>query len=314
MTEPEDGVSFVVPVYNKAPWLPAVLTALGNQRGDFDREFIFIDDGSTDQSLAMLHDLTGDWDDTTVITQDNRGSAHATNRGIEAARHGFIKFCDADDLLTRDATRRLLEALGASDACLAYGKRKFYADIEAIDAGAELDPPPQTDKETDKTTVMALPMRAALRNSLFNPSQMLVRAQSARAVGGCDERIVFSQEYSLTLRLARRWPFLRLEHLVALVLGEGPGRLSGDMARQLQRVTLACANFIEDDPGIAPDLRHFACRRAAGRAWKWRRRNHGAGFASPWFWRNLGSYMPVARDAPAFIRACARAFDDEAAP
>ncbi|MEE8515359.1 MAG: glycosyltransferase family A protein [Alphaproteobacteria bacterium] len=309
MTVPPDGVSFVVPVYNKAPWLPAVLTALGNQRGGFAREFIFIDDGSSDDSLAILRDLTRDWDDTTVITQDNRGSAHATNRGIEAARHPFIKFCDADDLLTRDGTHLLLEALSASDACLAYGNRKTYVDLAGIDAGTDLDPPAETAPETAKVTVMAAPMRAALRNSLFNPSQLLVRSESVRAVGGCDERIVYSQEYSLTLRLARRWPFLKLNQLVALVLGEGPGRLSGNMARQLQRVTLACANFLEDCPDIGPGLRHFACRRAAGRAWKWRRRIHGAGLASPWFWRNLGSYMPLDRDAPAFIRACARAFD-----
>lgn len=306
MTVPPDGVCFVVPVYNKAPWLPAVLKALENQRGDFARQFIFVDDGSTDDSPAILRDLTQGWDDTIVITQDNRGSAHATNRGIAQARYPFIRFCDADDLLTRDGTRILLDALSASDACLAYGKRKAYADLEEIDVGTDLDPP----RETAAVRHMAAPLRAALRNSLFNPSQLLVRTASAHAVGGCDERIVFSQEYSLTLRLARRWPFLKLEPLVALVLGEGPGRLSGNMARQLQRVTLACANFLEDSPDIDRGLKHFACRRAAGRSWKWRRRIHGAGFTSPWFWRNLGSYMPMDRDAPAFIRACARAFED----
>ncbi len=164
MTVPPDGVSFVVPVYNKAPWLPAVLKALGNQRGGFAREFIFIDDGSSDGSLAILRDLTRDWDDTTVITQDNRGSAHATNRGIEAARHAFIKFCDADDLLTRDGTRLLLEALSASDACLAYGERKAYVDLKEIDAGADLDPKAGTAPEAAKVTVMAQPMRAGVRN------------------------------------------------------------------------------------------------------------------------------------------------------
>ncbi len=186
----------------------------------------------------------------------------------------------------------------ASDACLAYGNRKAYVDLKEIDADADLDPKAGAAPEVAKVAVMAAPMRAALRNSLFNPSQILVRSERARAVGGCDERIVFSQEYSLALRLARRWPFLKLDQLVALVLGEGPGRLSGNMARQLQRVTLACANFLEDCTDIEPGLRHFACRRAAGRAWKWRRRIHGAGLTSPWFWRNLGSYVPLATATP----------------
>ena len=105
------GVSFVVPVYNKAPYLPGVLDRLAAQRGDFDREYIFIDDGSTDGSRATLKERTADWPDTTIVEQANHGVAHATNRGIERARMPFIKFCDADDLLVHGATQALLDAL-----------------------------------------------------------------------------------------------------------------------------------------------------------------------------------------------------------
>ena len=73
------GVSYVVPVFNKSRWLPAVLAALKNQRGDFAREYIFVDDGSTDDSLAVLRALTRDWPDTVVVAQANAGSAAATN-------------------------------------------------------------------------------------------------------------------------------------------------------------------------------------------------------------------------------------------
>ncbi len=48
------GVSYVVTVYNKAPYLPAMLDALAGQAGDFERQFIFVDDGSTDGSLDIL--------------------------------------------------------------------------------------------------------------------------------------------------------------------------------------------------------------------------------------------------------------------
>ena len=52
------GVSFVVPVYNKAAYLPDVLAAIRAQRGDFAWQYIFVDDGSTDDSLAILERLT----------------------------------------------------------------------------------------------------------------------------------------------------------------------------------------------------------------------------------------------------------------
>ena len=48
------SVSFVIPVYNKARYLKFVLNSLANQNGEFDREFIFINDGSTDGSLEIL--------------------------------------------------------------------------------------------------------------------------------------------------------------------------------------------------------------------------------------------------------------------
>ena len=73
-----EGVSFVVPVYNKAPYLPGVLDAIRAQRGDFARQYVFVDDGSSDGSLALLKRLTGGWPDTVIETQPNRGSANAT--------------------------------------------------------------------------------------------------------------------------------------------------------------------------------------------------------------------------------------------
>ena len=118
-----EGVSFVVPVYNKAPYLPGVLDAIKAQRGDFARQYIFIDDGSSDGSLALLKRLTRGWPDTLIESQPNRGSANATNRGIALAEFEFIKFVDADDLLAFDATEWLLRALEGSDACLGRSMR-----------------------------------------------------------------------------------------------------------------------------------------------------------------------------------------------
>jgi glycosyltransferase involved in cell wall biosynthesis len=303
-TKLEDGVSFVVPVYNKEPWLPAVLEGLKAQRGAFRREFIFIDDGSTDGSLALLRDLTRDWSDTRIISQANAGSAAATNRGIREARLSMIKFCDADDILMPDATRLLLDTLASREACLAWGERIFYRSIDEVQANAMTVP------DAPHVTAEDAPLKVAMRNSLFNPSQFLVRTDCAQQVGGCDERVVFSQEYTLTLRLAHRWPFLKLHVPVAFVLADAPGRLSANRGRQLQRVTLALANFLRDHPDVPPRLQKFACQRSAGRAWKWRLRHHADTMASPWFWHNVRSYLPLPADVPGFIETCAQAFDE----
>ena len=54
------SVSFIIPVYNKSSFLKYVIKCLKNQSGDFEREFIFVDDGSTDNSYEIISSLTKD--------------------------------------------------------------------------------------------------------------------------------------------------------------------------------------------------------------------------------------------------------------
>ncbi|MHA1538642.1 MAG: glycosyltransferase family 2 protein [Alphaproteobacteria bacterium] len=293
-----EGVSFVVPVYNKAPYLPGVLGAIEAQRGDFARQYVFVDDGSSDDSLAIVRRLTKDWPDTVIESQPNQGSAHATNRGIALARREFIKFVDADDLLAHDATDRLLRALRDSDACLAFGGVVRFEKADGFDLAAPLPDEPKVERLTD-------PLALALRNSLFNPSQFLARRECVTAVGGCDESIVYSQEYSLTLRLAGRWDFLRLDAPVAYLPVSAPGRISDDNARQLQRVTLACAAYLRPPPDTPPALVRLACRRASGRAWLFARRTLGAGIGSRWWRAFIRSRLGLVRRPVEFIERCA---------
>lgn len=298
------GVSYVVPVYNKAPYLADVLAAIHDQAGDFEREYIFIDDGSTDDSAALLARLTAGWPGVTIQRQDNHGSAHATNQGIARARLPFVKFVDADDLIGRHATRLLLQALVEHPgAVLAYGGSIAYPPDGPLPDLVAVDQP-------GAITEIAAPLQPALRNSLFNPTQFLARTEALRQAGGCDERVVHSQEYSLTLRLARLGSFLRIAAPVAYRPAMVPGSLGTHQGRQLRRVTLSCANFLRDYPDLTPQLRAFAARRAAGRAWKYARRNKAAGWLnSRWPWRNLASYLPLPRDHAAFIEGCMPAFD-----
>ena len=48
------GVSFIVTVYDKAAHLPRIIESLARQTGSFPREFIFVDDGSSDDSVETF--------------------------------------------------------------------------------------------------------------------------------------------------------------------------------------------------------------------------------------------------------------------
>ena len=214
----------------------------------------------------------------------------------------YVKFVDADDLLTRDATASLLAVLIATpDAVLAFGNRQFFRPDET----PVLEPAPK--KPT--TTLITAPLLPSIKNSLFNPTQFMTRTGLAQEVGGCDERVVYSQEYSLTMRLARHGTFVHLDATLAYLLDDNINRLSNNQGRQLQRVTKAVRLFVEDHPDLPGSLVRFACRRNAGRAWRYARRETGASLTSVWFRHYLRGYLSMWRNPVAFIKTCEEVYD-----
>ena len=195
------SVSFVIPVFNKSLYLKYVVKSLKEQKGKFNKEFIFIDDGSSDDSYKKLLSLTKNLNNSVVIKQKNKGSANATNVGINLAKMKYIKFLDADDVLLSNATNSLLKLLEKNDELiLAYGLQRKVSKLAEVDLKENFN--------TENYTKLFYPVKKAMRNSMFNPSQCLVRTEICKKVGGCDERIKFSQEYSLTLKLSRLGSFV----------------------------------------------------------------------------------------------------------
>ncbi len=93
--------SLVVAVYNTAGHLPQFIESVDRQSFDLDRvEVIAIDDGSTDDSAAILRAWAERRPDlVTVLAQPNAGQAAARNRGLEVARGEWVSFPDPDDLM-----------------------------------------------------------------------------------------------------------------------------------------------------------------------------------------------------------------------
>ena len=120
----------MVPLFRTERYLGGLLESFDDQRpGDYDLEFVFVDDGSDDRS----GEIAQAWLDSTsatgqVIRQDNRGVAAARNRGIEAATGSWITFPDSDDFISRsyfDEAAKALRDTGDEAVLLSANVQRF---------------------------------------------------------------------------------------------------------------------------------------------------------------------------------------------
>ena len=95
------AVTIVVPCFNEETSLKYTENALiqfeAEHGSAYDLSYIFIDDGSTDGTLALLHDLARRHANWSIVQHNiNRGIAAATLTGLKAARSEIVCVMDCD--------------------------------------------------------------------------------------------------------------------------------------------------------------------------------------------------------------------------
>jgi len=105
------AISVIMPVYNGEKYLQeAIDSVLGQTFGDF--ELLIVDDGSTDQTGAILETLQNE-PKIRRFSQSHQGVSAARNRGILEAQGALIAFLDADDVYYPNALATLHSAITA---------------------------------------------------------------------------------------------------------------------------------------------------------------------------------------------------------
>lgn len=129
MTEkptPDPVVSIIVPVFNSAAYLQKSLDSiLAQSFRDF--ELILVDDGSTDQSGAIVDRYAERDERITVFHKTNSGVSRTRNYGLSRASGEFVTFIDSDDFLSKDFLAKLLELMTPeTDFC--FGNLEMLTD------------------------------------------------------------------------------------------------------------------------------------------------------------------------------------------
>lgn len=102
--------SVIIPVYNTAAYLKSCIRSVLDQDNS-DLEIIAVDDGSTDDSLHILTEMSEYDSRLRIFSKHNGGQGSARNLGLKHARGRYIAFVDSDDTISIDMLSRVQEAL-----------------------------------------------------------------------------------------------------------------------------------------------------------------------------------------------------------
>lgn len=112
-------ISIIIPVYNTQNYLLKCIDSV-RQQSYKNLELIFINDGSTDNSSAILAKAAKSDSRIKVIEQENSGLSAARNRGIREASGDYIMFLDSDDWLDEETCAIALEKMKQHDADVVF--------------------------------------------------------------------------------------------------------------------------------------------------------------------------------------------------
>lgn len=115
------GISVVIATFNRAEQLRPCLDALARQTaGPESFEVVVVDDGSTDETAAMLREYRAPFR-LRVERQANRGPGAARNRGIDVAAGTYCLFMDDDILAEPELVSEHLTAQRAGAGVVGIG-------------------------------------------------------------------------------------------------------------------------------------------------------------------------------------------------
>jgi len=191
-------VSIVIPTYNTGRYvLDAIDSVLSQTHPHI--ELIVVDDGSTDETPALLEQHKGNF---ICFRQANGGQSSAMNFGWKQSTGELLGYLSADDLLHPNAIERIVATLAARpDAVLAY------PDFRIIDENS-------TPVRTVQTPDYAEKLLIANFQCLPGPGA-LFRRSAWLAVGDWDTSLRNIPDMDYFLKLCQQGPFVRVTEAVA---------------------------------------------------------------------------------------------------
>jgi glycosyltransferase involved in cell wall biosynthesis len=185
-------VSVILPTFNRCNYLQeAIASVLAQTYPRF--ELIVIDDGSTDQTTALLE--TYQDKRLRVLNQSNQGVSAARNQGIRQARGEFISLLDSDDYWRPEKLACQIDFFRTHPHLQICQTEEIW-----IRNGLRVNPKLRHQKRD------GFIFEPSLALCLISPSAVMLRAGLMEEVGLFDEDLPACEDYDLWLRVTYKYP------------------------------------------------------------------------------------------------------------
>ena len=203
-------VSVIIPTYNR-DWSihEAVESVLTQTYTDY--ELIVVDDGSTDETGAIL----GQWEDITVLSQKRQGVSAARNNGVHAAHGELIAFLDSDDFWLPEKLAVQVNYFDDNPDALICQTEETW-----LRRGVRVNPGQRHRKRA------GMIFKPSLALCLVSPSAVMMRRSLFLSMDGFDETLPACEDYDLWLRIAYQHPIGLIETPLIVKRGGHSDQLS----------------------------------------------------------------------------------------
>lgn len=186
-------VTVLMPCYNAEAWLTASVNSVLSQTFDYF-EFIIVDDGSTDNSLAILKEMQKTDRRIVIFTKANTGLADSLNLGLSHSRGEWIARIDADDICEPGRLKKQFDLVCEQPELVFVGTSLVIIDENSI-SGARFTYPEGHDELLQN---LILAKRFPPHSSAF------YRRSSVIELGGYRRRVRRAEDWDLWLRLSTK--------------------------------------------------------------------------------------------------------------
>ncbi|NLM03434.1 MAG: glycosyltransferase [Clostridiales bacterium] len=236
-------VSAVIPCYNCQNFISKTIESLINQTIK-PQEIILVNDASTDNTLEILKQIKEQYPNIAEIInlEKNKGASHARNHGVKNAKGQYILFMDSDDIAEPTLIEGLVNRL---DKLNSRAENKYILCYSAY---------LQIDEKNKQISNIARGIQVEpeeilgyefVRNYIISTSGVLVKKDYFIKAGGFNEKIRYSEDWDLWLRLTQLGGFAYVDEPLIKIRRHGTN-LSSQVNKMLEGEKLVLKQYSID--------------------------------------------------------------------